>query len=332
MKDWFELSLEERKEIINQTSAKTGIVPTAIEKDFWVMIALKAIFDTKHGDHIVFKGGTSLSKGWNLIDRFSEDIDLGIDRSYLNFGGDLTRSGVRKLRKDAAKFIDEEFVPELRDQLTKNGIKEFDLTLIDFEESDTDPMSIEIEYKSITEEIEYLKPRILVEISSRSLRDPFELRNMVSYIGNEYPDQIFSDKQIQIPTVLPSRTMLEKIFLLHEEFQKPEGKVIRHKRMTRHLYDLEKLMNSEFCDTALGDKELYRSIVQHRQMITNISWIDYEKHQHKHIDFIPPDKVIGDWKQDYSSMKESMFYGDTISFEELIERLKELKHKINKTE
>ncbi len=104
MKNWFEINLKERREIINQVSAKIGIVPTAIEKDFWVMIALKAVFDTKYAAHIVFKGGTSLSKGWNLIDRFSEDIDLGIDRSYLNFGGDLTRSGVTKLKKGCCKI------------------------------------------------------------------------------------------------------------------------------------------------------------------------------------------------------------------------------------
>ncbi len=102
--------------------------------------------------------------------------------------------------------------------------------------------------------------------------------------------------------------------------------------MTRHLYDLEKLMNSEFCDLALNDKELYKAIVEHRKMITNVSWIDYGKHQYKYIDFIPPKKVIGDWKNDYKNMKESMFYGETLSFEKLIERLTKLKGQINEIE
>ena len=332
MKEWFKLNISERKEIINQTSAKTGIIPTAIEKDFWVMIALKAIFETKYGEHIVLKGGTSLSKGWNLIERFSEDIDLGIDRTYLNFGGDLSRSAVTRLRKGAAKFVDEKFVPELEEKLIQNGVKEFSLDLVDFEESDTDPMSIELKYKSITKEVEYLKPRILIEISSRSLRDPFEMRGMISFIGSEYPDKFFSDNEIQVPTVLPTRTMLEKIILLHEEFQKPEDKKIRHERMTRHLYDIEKLMSSEFGASALKDRELYNTIVEHRKMISKITWVDYEKHQPKHIDFIPPEKVIGDWKKDYTSMKESMFYGETLSFEELIGRLQELRKRINKIE
>jgi len=329
MVEWFKLNITERREIINQTSTKIGIIPTAIEKDFWVMIALKAIFETEYGDHMVFKGGTSLSKGWNLIDRFSEDIDLGIDRKYLNFGGDLTRSGVTKLRKDAAKFVAEKFVPVLKDKLIQNGTKEFSLDLVDFEESDTDPMSIELKYESITKEVEYLKPRILIEINSRSLRDPFEMRRMSSYIGSLYPDKIFSDKEIEVPTVLPTRTMLEKIFLLHEEFQKPEGRKIRYERMTRHLYDLEKLMNSEFGEAAISDKELYNTIVEHRKMITNITWVDYKKHHPKYIDFIPPDRVIKDWNKDYRDMQESMFFGETLPFEKLIEKLKELRMRIN---
>lgn len=330
MKDWFKLTISDRKEIISQTSAEFGIIPTAIEKDLWVMIALKAIFDTKYGQHIVFKGGTSLSKGWNLIDRFSEDIDLGIDRSYLNFGGDLTRSGVTKLRKDAARFVEEKFVPELREKLHENNIEDFTLDLVDFEESDTDPMSIELKYDSITEEIDYLRPRILIEISSRSLRDPFEIRNMNSFISSKYPSKAFVDKTIQIPTVLPTRTMLEKVFLLHEEFQKPEGRKIRHERMTRHLYDLERLMDSEFYERALDDKALYKTIVEHRKMITNITWVDYDKHSPKHINFIPPENVIDEWKEDYRNMEESMFFGKTLSFEKLIDKLKRFNKRVNK--
>ena len=102
--------------------------------------------------------------------------------------------------------------------------------------------------------------------------------------------------------------------------------------MTRHLYDIEKLMNSEFCDSALEDKQLYNTIVEHRKMITKTTWVDYEKHQREHIDFIPPEKVIGDWKKDYTSMKESMFYGETLSFDELIGRLQELRKRINEIE
>lgn len=329
MMEWFNLSSEDRKEIINQTSAKIGIVPTAVEKDFWAMIALTAIFNTKYKEYIVFKGGTSLSKGWDIIDRFSEDIDLGLDRSFFGFDGKLSRSKVTRLRKTCCSFIEQEFVPALKESLLAMGVKQFRLSLIDFEESDTDPLSIELGYESITEKLEYLKPTVLVEISSRSLRNPFEMKKMRSFIGSMYPDEEFSDSRIEIPTVSPSRTMLEKIFLLHEEFQKPKDKKIKFQRMTRHLYDLGQLMDTEFYGLALDNLQLYNQIVKHRKMLTKISYVNYDKHKPQHINFLPPAHVYEEWKQDYKQMQESMFYGETLSFEKLIEKLKVLQDRIN---
>jgi len=330
MREWFKLSEDDRKEIIKQTSSKAGLLPAAIEKDWWVMIAMRAIFSSKYKDVIVFKGGTSLSKSWNIIERFSEDIDLAIDRSFFDFTGSLTRKGVIKLRKTSCAFIVDEFMPYLNEHLTELGVQDFELAIVEFERSDTDPIAIELRYKSLTEEIEYLKPRILIEISSRSLRDPFEDKENQSIIGKTYPDKIFSDKPISVPSVLPTRTLLEKIFLLHEEFQKPDKTKIRSSRMTRHLYDISRIMETEYLEKALEDDELYDVIVKHREMLTKVSWVDYSKHQRKDIDFIPPKEVIKEWEKDYSEMQESMFYGESEKFNELIEKLKGLNAKLNK--
>ncbi|MGB0879128.1 MAG: nucleotidyl transferase AbiEii/AbiGii toxin family protein [Polaribacter sp.] len=329
MEKWFNLAENDRKEIINQVSAKTGLLPTAIEKDWWVMIALNAIYSSEYAKHLVFKGGTSLSKSYGLIERFSEDIDLAIDRSFFKFGGNLRPKQVTKLRKVACKFIVEVFIKKLVVILTEMGVKEFTLNHVDFERSDTDPLAIELNYKSLTEKIDYLKPRILIEISSRSLRNPFENRELVSFIGDNYRELPFVDKPIMIPTVMPTRTILEKIFLLHEEFQKPKDREIRSQRMTRHLYDISKLMDTKYMEDALTDKDLYNTIVAHREMLTNISWVDYSKHAPKDINFIPPEVEIYKWKKDYMTMQESMFYGETESFENLIKKLKKLNGRIN---
>src|SRR5690606_6843892 len=121
---------------------------------------------------------------------------------------------------------------------------------------------------------------------------------------------LFADKVVKIPTVLPQRTFLEKLFLLHEEFQKPKEKgSMRSNRMTRHLYDISKMMDTEFGESAINDKELYNTIVEHRQVYARISWIDYSKHATETLNFIPPEKVLAEWEDDYKSMKESMFYG-----------------------
>lgn len=329
MQEWFDLNEVDRKEIIKQTSNKVGLVPAAIEKDWWVMIAMKAIFSSKYRDNIVFKGGTSLSKSWGIIERFSEDIDLAIDRSYFNFNGSLNNQQVKKLRKASCTFIVEKFMPYLEEHLHALGVQNFELAVVEFERSDTDPIAIELRYKSLTEEIEYLKPRILIEISSRSLRDPFEEKEIQSIIGKTYPNNKFSENPILVPAVLPSRTLLEKIFLLHEEFQRPDKTKIRSSRMTRHLYDISRIMDTEYLQEALDDDELFNVIVEHREMLTKVSWVDYAKHQKKDINFIPPKEIIKKWEKDYADMQESMFYGETESFDNLINKLDSLNKKIN---
>lgn len=329
MTEWFNLSEDDRRIIINQVSVKKGLLPAAIEKDWWVMIALRAIFNTEYANHLLFKGGTSLSKAYNLIERFSEDIDLALDRSFFKFDGSLSRTKVKNLRKTSSKFVDEVFIVSLKNKLFEQNVKDFELSVVNFEESDTDPISIELRYKSLTESVDYLQPRILIEISSRSLRNPFENRLFSSFIGEEYHNLPFSDKPIAIPTVLPTRTFLEKIFLLHEEFQKPDTSKIKYERMTRHLYDISKLIDTKFSEDAINNKELYDGIVAHREMLTNISWVDYSKHSTKSLNFIPPIGVIEKWRKDYTNMQESMIYGKTESFDELIIKLKVLNRKIN---
>lgn len=332
MKEWFKLSEDDRKTVINQVSSKTGLLPVAVEKDLWVMIALDAIFSTEIGKHLVFKGGTSLSKAWGIIERFSEDIDLAIDRSFFNFEGDITRTQVKNLRKASCKYVDKKFHTLLKKALLNNGVSDFELSVIEFDESDTDPLALELKYNSLVEKQDYLQPRILIEISSRSLIEPYENKELSSEISEHYPNQEFIDKPIIIPTVTPTRTLIEKMFLLHEEFQKPKNRKIRSGRMTRHLYDISRLIDTEYLEKAIENKELYNKIIDHRSKLTKISWVDYNTHNYKTLNFIPPAKIIDEYEKDYLAMKESMFYGKTESFDDLIIKLKKLNDRMNSIE
>lgn len=329
MKEWFDLSEADRREIIVQTSIAKGLPQAAIEKDWWVVATLRALFEIKYAKYLVFKGGTSLSKAWGLIERFSEDIDLGIEKSFFGFRGELNRTQVQKLRKASCKFVSEIFPKDMGSKLHEMGVKDFSIHVVEFEESDTDPLAIEIRYHSLVEKISYIEPRILVEISSRSLRDPFENKEVISFIGETYLGKPFADKAYNVPTVLPTRTFLEKLFLLHEEFQKPKERPIKSQRMTRHLYDISRLMDTKFGESALSDNNLYKTIIAHRKVYARISWIDYSKHAPQTLDFIPPDNVMSEWEHDYLAMDESMFYGETESFEDLINKLKELRKRFN---
>jgi predicted nucleotidyltransferase component of viral defense system len=328
IKNWYDLDINSKKDVYNEISDRTGLVADAIEKDWWVVQTLRLIFEMDCADSLVFKGGTSLSKAWGLIERFSEDIDLALDRKFLGFEGELSNQQIKKLRKASFKYITEEFYPALKVKFEDAGLSDLEIKIAETTESDQDPRIIEIYYPSVFDELGYIRPKVIIEVGSRSLREPFSVRSFNSYVGENYPDTVFADSLINIPTVNPERTFLEKIFLLHEEFQKPLDK-IRVDRLTRHLYDLEKLMDTEFAQKAFTDSKLYQDIVAHRKLYTSIRGIDYENHSPQKINPIPPAEIIGKWEKDYMVMQQYMIYGESLSFSELIERVKELKRRIN---
>ena len=327
MKNFIKLSKKDKINIFNQTSERSGLPSSAVEKDWWVTLSLNIIFSLPYANQIVFKGGTSLSKAWDLIERFSEDIDLVIDRKHLGFEGELSKTQVKKLRKASFNFIGTEFYNDINNELIKLGVSDYELVVQETKNTDTDPLVIELRYKSLTEESDYLKPRVLIEVGARSLMEPVDNKAIISIVSSEFSELPFAEKEITIPVVSPKRTFLEKIFLLHEEFQK-ETKFIRVERMSRHLYDLEKLMDSAHGIEALKDTVLYAIIVEHRKNFNAIRGIDYANHIPLRINIIPPKETIKEWEKDYKTMQESMFYGDTISFDKLIERIIELNTRI----
>lgn len=239
LSEWLKLPDSTKQSIFSEVSNKTGLPAIAVEKDWWVVKTLEVIFTTKIADHTVFKGGTSLSKAWKLIDRFSEDIDLALDRKFLGFGREMTGSQVKKLRQQSFEFLSDEYFHSLEKTFHKYGLQDVKLQLTEPTAKDQDPLIIEVHYPGLIEKSEYIPPRVLIEIGSRSLREPFTVRQFNSMVGEHFKDRPFADSEITIPTVNPERTFLEKIFLLHEEFQKPVER-IKVDRLSRHLYDIEK--------------------------------------------------------------------------------------------
>lgn len=329
LQEWFQLPDETKIRLFTETSRQIGLPSSsAAEKDWWVVHTLSVIFSMDCANALIFKGGTSLSKGWNVIHRFSEDIDLALDREFLGFSGELTKGDIRKLRRKSFQFISEVFTEELKNKFTELGFMNVTVKPREVENHDQDPLIIEIYYNKLTETDTYLKPGVLVEVGSRSLKEPFTQRTFGTFVSEIYKNNPFTDKPITIPIVNPERTFLEKIFLLHEEFQKPYDK-IRVERLSRHLYDIEKLCQTEYAEIALQDRELYNTIVRHRSKLSAISGIDYAKHNPENIKFIPPDSIIKMWEVDYEEMKGSMIYGNPLDFDQLINRLTVLQKRIN---
>ena len=331
MNKWQNIDRQRRINIIENISKETRLSFASIEKDWWVTMALRALFRCDCAEVMVFKGGTSLSKAWNLIERMSEDVDIAIDRRFFGFDGELNRSAITKLRKASCLYIGTSLKDQLTYHLEDMGIAGFMMNIPETKDTSADPQIIELKYETLFSEEEgtYIKDKVLIEIGSRSLIEPSQNVEIRSIIANSYPQSSFADLLTPIPTVIPQRTFLEKAFLLHEEFQKP-AESIRVERMSRHLYDLERLMDTDFARNALDDISLYQSIVDHRSKLTAISGVDYSTHSPDTINFVPPDFVIERWRNDYSFMQANMIYGESLPFGKLIERIKKLNERFRK--
>lgn len=137
----------------------------------------------------------------------------------------------------------------------------------------------------------------------------------------------FADKPIAIPCVNPERTFLEKLFLLHEEFQKPQNK-IRVERLSRHLYDITKIYNSAHKERAY-DQDLIQSIIEHRERFNGIRGVDYNTLFPPLLNPIPPDHIIKAWEVDYKAMQTNMIPDESPDFKELLEVVKRATHTYN---
>jgi len=321
--DFWTYTDEQKLSVYNEYKQSMNLSPKAVEKDWWVCHVIKALFSLRCADALTFKGGTSLSKGWGVLERFSEDVDISFDKSFFGLTGE-TRSQRDRIRKLTRAYIHDEMMDELRSALYVLGAEQCEVTFKTRKDSDADPTVLLIPYRSLLPDEEYIKGLVKVEISCRNLREPRENRSITPIVAQASPMVDFPETVV--PTVVPTRTFLEKVFLLHEEFQKDYP---RHKRMSRHLYDLQKLDEAGYADKALADKGLYQTIVEHRAEFNAMRGIDYSGHEPSSIRILPPDELLPLWEEDYRMMQENFIYGETLPFKELKDRISNIQKRIN---
>ena len=327
-----ELTLNEKRDIISRVQSENGMNLQIIEKDWWVTAVLRALFSLPYAEQISFKGGTSLSKCWGLIQRMSEDIDIGINREFLGFDGQLSKSQISdRLRRAACSFVREKLQFDLAKQLTNSGINPecFKVGVNITPISTTDPEIIEIEYSPVFSDSPYIRPTVIVEVSGRSMSEPVANVKLHSYIDDVFGNAPFCEPKFGVRAVVPQRTFLEKIFLLHEEFCKDKAS-IRTARMSRHLYDICQMLETPIALQALNDKDLYISVIEHRRTFIGLKGFDYSTLLPQTLNFIPPDDILSLWRQDYRLMQESMIYGDSLPFDQMIDKLHQLNEEINR--
>lgn len=319
--------------VLTQAANKTGLPVQAVEKDLWVTVVLQAVFALPVANHLVFKGGTSLSKVWKVIHRFSEDIDLAIDPSIWGFEGDLTKKHIKRLRKASSIFVRDVLSQSLQETIAEIGLEKWLQVEADPDgEGDgtyPEPRVIHIRYKSLFDDgLPYLHSEVKLEVGARSLLEPTAEASVTSILEDALPIST-TIKQVMIPTSLAEKTFLEKAFLLHELFSSQSPREANRK--SRHLYDLAQMMNTDIAVRAIANDNLWNIIHHHRELFTSMSGVDYTPDIRKRIKLLPPDDVIDDWRNDYKDMESSMIYGEKPTFDDLkqmIVKLENLFHKI----
>ena len=324
------LNVKDRNALFTNTAAKMGINTAIVEKDFWVCYMLDYLFHrSKWQDKIAFKGGTSLSKSYGLIERFSEDIDLILDWRVLGYKKDEPwekRSNTQQdiFNKEAgrrtAQFLAETFLPSIKTDLKTELGENIDCYI-----DGADPQTVVFAYEREFEDLSIL-PTIRLEIGALAAWTPAEEKAITPYAAEKYP-KLFSDQNTSILTVLPERTFWEKATILHMEAHRPQDKKVPT-RYSRHYYDLYCMANSAVKTSALADLDLLQKVVEFKDKFYHSPWEKYEEAKVGTLKLLPPEYNVKAYKDDYEHMK-NMIYGDKPDFDEILRGIAKLEKEIN---
>lgn len=339
MKEFFRLPDERRQLICTETATKLNLSEVAVEKDFWVCWTLQKLFDLPEwGAYLTFKGGTSLSKCWNLIERFSEDIDIVIGRAALGFGGDnapelapsrkQTRRRLDALKTACQQCVSDQIYPALNKTISSElgSARKWSL---EPDPGDVDGQTLLLLYPTaFPEQAPYLRRAVKIEMGARSDTEPTKSSEIRSYISDAFPD-LLQEPGTNVRAVMPRRTFWEKAMLLHEEAFRPEANRRNRKGMARHYYDLYQMIQAGIGEEAYEDFDLFQRIVKHRQVFFRYGWLDYSTMVFSQLRLLPAEAELSIWKSDYDSMKQEMFYGDVPAFEEILKVVGEFQARLN---
>ena len=324
MKKVAQLSEQERKELFTETASSMNITAAAAEKDFWICWVLLHLFeDEEISRYLRFKGGTSLSKCYNSIERFSEDIDLILD--WTPFAEedpteDRSKTKQRKLNQDineqAQVYIADTLLPRLVELMGETCE-----LVVDPE----DPHTINVTYPKAFDS-EYLRPQVRLEIGPLAAMLPMTMRNVEPYAAQYFPD-VFEQADVSVPTIIVERTFWEKLTILHAEAHRPAEKSLPL-RYARHYYDVYKLVESGVHDAALADSQLLESVVLFKQRFYSSGWANYDTATLAEIILLPSPDHVDALRADYEQMQE-MLFGRKPSFDDILKVLTELESEIH---
>lgn len=345
MDDVARMEPHDRRDLFNEAASQRGDISAGvIEKDFWVCWALKHIFALGPSPaKLIFKGGTSLSKVYGVIERFSEDIDLSLSREDLGFVGERDPYKAASGKKEQAlikeivtrcqEVITAELLPKLHARFESVLGPGDTGTPWALSPDEKDPQTLYFTYPSGIESggagapNPYVRRIVLLELGARSDHWPAEEHPVRPYAAEVLPGQ-FKDPVCMVRTLSAERTFWEKATLLHAEAHKPLDRPSGD-RLSRHYYDVAKLYRSNVGPKALAKRELLAKVVAHKRLFFRSGWAHYDSAAPGTFRLVPPTERFAALKADYRAMQENMIFGESPSFEELMGILREVEGKLN---
>ncbi len=326
MDEFLTQPLDRQRVIYEEAGRRLGLSAGSVEKDLWVCWTLRALFRLPvSGAHLTFKGGTSLSKGWKLIDRFSEDIDIVIAREFLGFGGSdapedapSNKQRVKRLEAlmhAARAHIRDVLGPALEQQI-RHLLPSTSAWKLEADADDPDAQTLLFHYPPAMGAAVYVRPVVKIELGARSDTEPSAMPEIAPYLAEVFPDEV-PGSRFPVHAVAPERTFWEKVALLHEESYRESGAAPKA-RLARHYYDLWCLITRGVAERAIRDGALFGRVAAHRAVFFRRSRDAQASFAPGSLRIVPAADRLAQWRRDYEAMRESMFFDEVPDFAEIL--------------
>ena len=326
------LKAQEQSQIYRALAPQIARSAVVLEKDVWVCWVLQTLFTMLGRLPMAFKGGTSLSKVFGAIARFSEDVDItldyrGLDDSFDPFAEGVSKTRLKKFSDDLKSFVRDHAHGVVAPHIQRILAAEFDADGFQLEVSDNGEQ-LRLYYPSVLETPgDYFGNSVLIEFGGRNITEPNEEHEVGPDIAEHVASLEFPRSTVNV--LSPARTFWEKATLMHVECQRDEFRT-SVQRLSRHWYDLEMLADLVHGQDAVADRALLADVVKHKKVFYNASYANYDACLAGQLRLIPQGGALAALRDDFQRMiGAGMFLGEPPAFDAIIDRLRALDATIN---
>jgi hypothetical protein len=332
---------DRRQALFGEAATRRGVDPVIMEKDFWVCWLLALLFtDGEIAPHLVFKGGTSLSKVFRVIDRFSEDVDLSVSPEFVEADVKAYETASSRTKHDeamlamqaqCAKKVQAIIQPRLEGRIAEYlGAKSKGTWLTYEENAQAKSPNLYFHFPSVGQgrRLSYIRPAVLLEMGSITDQQPVGKHSVKPWIAETLPEA-FRDWACDVTALELSRTFWEKGTILHSEYHRPAEQPMPE-RYARHYYDFARMLGHSEAKVFMADKDLARRVAAWKSKVFARTWANYDKAIHGTYRLVPPKERLGALEDDYGKMRP-FFMSEPPRFAQLIERISEAEGRLNAT-